>query len=79
MERKVIPVFEGTVNEAASKVAKKCDTIEKMLKELNTRSKKISTIKDEEKSGLGDWSEKFGELDEISLDLENLINRISKL
>lgn len=78
MARKSISVYESSVNEATSKVLKKCVLIEKMLKELNTKARKIETVKNDADFG-DNVEDKFGQLDDISVALEQVINLISKL
>lgn len=71
MSRKSISVNE-------SKVSKSCVFIEKLLKELNTKSKKISLIKADDEMGDVD-SSKIASLDELAMSLEKSINILSKL
>ena len=65
-----------SVNE--SKMTKSCNLIEKMLKELNTKSKKISLLKADDEMGDADMS-KIALLDELADSLDNAISIISKL
>ena len=71
MSRKSISVNE-------SKITKSCNLIEKMLKELNTKSKKISLLKADDEFGDADAS-KLSLLDELAESLDNAIGIISKL
>lgn len=69
--RKVISVNEGAVK-------KQCIFVEKLLKELNTKSRKISLLKSDDEMGDAD-SSKVGQLDQLALALENAINILAKL
>lgn len=74
--RKSISVSESMINESGIK--KKCVLVEKLLKELNTMSRKVSLIKADDEMGDADPS-KLGRLDELALSLENTINLLAKL
>lgn len=65
-----------SVNE--SKVTKSCNLVKKLMKELNTLSKKVDLLSADDEMGDADKS-KVATLDELATSLETSINILSKL
>ena len=75
--RKVIEASKK-LDPGVKRYKKACESVEKLLNELNARSRKITLLKGDVDMGDADVS-KIGGLDELAFALENAINILAKI
>ena len=75
--RKVIEASKK-IDSDVERYRKMCEYVEKLLKELNMRSRKITLLKGDVPMGDANVS-KIGRLDDLALALENAINILAKI